>query len=79
VSTSNGGRTDVEWEAPRLVPLGQVDGADADCGPGSVVTGTCSSGTGANADCGTGADTEADCAVGDGVTIFCTTGGNHGP
>jgi len=44
-------------DAPRLVPLGAVDDAEAVCGPGSTASTHCGSGQTAGADCSNGVST----------------------
>jgi hypothetical protein len=71
-------RSAAAWDAPRLVPLGSVEDADADCAAGSNVGIHCGSGQTAGTDCMSGGTTTADCGVGTLVSSFCTDGGAPG-
>lgn len=68
-------RTKPKYEAPTVVPLGEMARASGACSAGSAVPLDCSAGVTATQDCTAGTSALRACTAGVAATVGCTAGG----
>ena len=72
-------KTKIKYEAPVIVPLGELAMGEGECHNGSAAVALCSVGEIATAACKDGGSAQAVCMVGDQPTAACNDGGGPVP